>query len=179
MGHLAIRTAIYILLFSIPTPFLSSAIAEQFPLKHQIQLNPIGTLPASIRVEAPSSIPLTHVRALLFIDQQLLTLPLTLDSKSEQYVGRFPSPIESLDYQIQIIDGKGRSMVSSTLQVAPTCDIDSNQQIRQQRETFTSQKTLVKEAIVVNEKIIKLQNSIAALQKIASFGMPTVGQRNK
>lgn len=139
---------------------------------HKLNLNALAQLPSVIELDPPTDTDvrtnMSQVRALMVIDDRLLTLPLRYDGAFDAFVAQFPTPRTSLQYQFQLIRKDGGTILSELYSVNPSCEDELQRVLDENRERYTDHRSLVLSATRKLEDIHRMNYLITSVRSIAS-----------
>jgi len=147
----ALAFSIFLAVFVLfPVKNVFSQSPDELPVgfrySHKISINPVTGLPGLIAIRTIKSSTLAQIRALLILDSRLVVLPLSYYQSTRIFGGEFPTPAESLKYQLQFTFTNGKSVLSDTYVVNPKCKTLGANEDLVDAIAFDAQRKLIEEA---------------------------------
>ena len=125
---------------------------EQIQIHHQLALNSVPGLPATITLTVQGADSGLKVRAFLLLDRELTVLPFHYVDSRDFYLASFPTPSKSLSYYFQVIPSDSAPYMTETYGVSPDCRVLERQKLFAKVERFEGQHELMRRALLLREE---------------------------
>ena len=152
---------------STPSNGLILPSKEQVSFRQQVTLATLPGLSAEMRFSLKEQADnINQVRVFALVDNSLFVFPLRSTDGGKLFRGSFPTPQSNLRYQFQILYRNGKSLMTDTYSIEPTCDAKRTIDYRTVENRFSKQKDLLAETQVLKRKATLLANAIVSLKDI-------------
>lgn len=132
---------------------------------HKLVLNAYSGMPSMLMFSSVADKP-AEVRALITLDGSLLAVPLSFHMKTKSFVGTFPTPKQSLQYQFQVLLPEGRLAISELFTADPKCEKNVADEIAKSAASFPAQAGLLTEALELDKDSERLQYMINSIESV-------------